>query len=80
MVILAPSWKSIRRPPGIAHFWVQFFVMINRYRVCKVSCFLLKLNESGAYSRSTRYMPTAEHEVNELGFPSAWRSGTSLAR
>ena len=31
MVILAPYWKSIWRPPGVAHFWGLFFLMIYRY-------------------------------------------------
>ena len=31
MVSLAPFWKSLWRPPGVANCWGLFFLMIFRY-------------------------------------------------
>ena len=49
MVILAPYWKSIWWPPRVANFWDQFlFSSLGIIEhLCKVSCFLQKMNDSG---------------------------------
>ena len=41
IVILAPYWKSIWRPPGVANFWGLFFVMIYRYKRTLVQSVML---------------------------------------
>ena len=41
MVIVAPYWKSIWRPPGFANLWGLFFLMIYMYYRTLVQSFML---------------------------------------